>query len=54
MALACKPVLRALAQADYVSGPGTYERGAHICSSLLGTQVVSTPEPDAADQVSAS
>jgi len=34
-----------------VSGPGTYERGADICASLLGTQVVTQPEATAADKV---
>jgi len=34
-----------------VSGPGTYERGADICASLLGTQVVTQPEASAADKV---
>ncbi len=47
-------VVRARPQTDYVSGPGTYERGEHICSSLLGTQVVLPAEPDAADKAGAT
>ena len=32
-------------------GPGTYERGADICASLLGTRAVTQPEASAADKV---
>ena len=39
------------AQADFVPGPGTYERGADICASLLGTRAVTQPEASAADKV---